>query len=287
MKKYPFPGSNVEQVFDSYCEYLAYRFGNTSQQLKSIVDRHEASPEPPRAEAVIFTWLSNTRMNPDVNEDPSTGGIDFLCRPSDGHEFFAEVHCVGTEALAADTGLPTKLEHLGGGAFGMPTELLQSRIKKKMEQLANAEFPRVLIITSEHPMAHLVFGPESAKHLFLSTPRVMIPFDPTKPEKEIVDLKNSAFFKPDLLNPGGVRPARQAASAVILVSIAPAEIRPIGLLHPEPAKPLRLDVWYETPFMQLQNWPITNGRLGIEWTMPPDLPPYIHQRLRLAKKAQT
>ena len=277
------PGNNVEQVFDSYCEYLALTFGNPSAQLKRFIDRFKADPEPPRAEAVVFTWLSNIGMNPQLNEDPARGGMDSLCSPPSGNRFFVEVTSISAKALAADTGLPVTLGHLRGGAFGIPTPLLQERIKKKMEQMSNAQLPRVLAICSEHPMVDVVFGATAAQYLFTSTPLITVPLDTSIQAYEATTLQNSAFFKPDEQRPGVIVPARQAASAVLLVPILVHGIRPVGLLHPQPAIPLPLDDWYQTPFIKVRDWPIKDGKLSVEWTLPYGDPFYVHQRLRLVK----
>src|SRR6266436_656912 len=80
-------------------------------------------------------------MTPQMNEDPSPRGIDFLCQSASGKNF-VEVTSIGAKTLAEDTGLAVEISDLKGGAFGMPTPLLQDRIKKKMEQLWHANYQR-------------------------------------------------------------------------------------------------------------------------------------------------
>jgi|SRR5579883_2525504 len=284
MKKYPLPGHSVEQVFNSYCTYLAYTFGNPSQQLKAFVDRFGTDQEPPRGEAVVFTWLSNIGMNPSVNEDPGRGGMDFLCRPPSGKDFYVEVTSIGNQAMAEQTGLPLELENGVGGAYGLGTEMLRQRVGAKMEQLSRGNLPRVLVITSEHPIVNAVFDPNGATCLFLSKPAILVPFEGE--ERSVTDLRNSVFMKPDRDDPQRIVSARRSASAVILVPIHAGDIRPIGLLHPDPVMPLSLEDWYQTPFIRLRQWPVADGQLGIEWTIPYGGPFPVHRRLRLARRAQ-
>lgn len=283
MMKYPLPGHSIEQVFDSYCEFLALTFGNPSRQLKSFVDRYNEDPEPVRGEAVVFTWLSNIGMNPTVNEVPGTGGMDFLCQPPSGKDFLVEVTCIGNEAMAEETHLPLELENGVGGAYGLPTEMLRQRVGAKMEQLSKAKLPRILAITSDHPIVNAVFDPNGAICLFLSQPKIL---EGRGEERPVTDLASSVFMKPERENPENILPARRSASAVILVPIHAADVRPIGLLHPDPAIPLSLDDWYQTPFIRLREWPVTGGRVGIEWTIPYGEPFPIHKRLRLARPAK-
>jgi hypothetical protein len=130
----------------------------------------------------------------------------------------------------------------------------------------------------------LVFDPNGAFSLFVSGPKLVIPIESEAPPTHSTDLANSVFFRPDKKNPEVIVPARQAASAVILVPILIDEIRPIGLLHPAPTMPLNLDDWYQVPFIRLKNGrPIRNGKIGIEWTIPHGTFPHIHRRLQLPK----
>jgi hypothetical protein len=255
--------------------------------LKAFIDRYNADPEPARGEAVVFTWLSNIGLDPAVNEVPGTGGMDFLCRPPSGKDFFVEVTCIGNEAMAEQTGLPLELENGVGGAYGLGTEMLKQRVGAKMEQLSKGNLPRVLAITSEHPIVNAVFDPNGATCLFLSKPAILVPFEGLGPEKNVTDLSNSIFMKPDRENPGKIVSARRSASAVVLVPIHAADIRPIGLLHPDAAMPLSLDDWYQTPFIRLRQWPITDGQIGIEWAVPYGEPFPLHKRLRLARPAKS
>lgn len=268
-------GNSIEQVVDSHAEFLEKRFGNPSSYLKAYINRLSAKPEAARAEAVIFAWLHSTAMNPMPNDDLSKGGIDFICHPAGFHEFAVEVTSLGIKDISRSAKWKQDFTNLSGGPFRPVTPMLSRRVSKKMDQLSSISVPRVLGITSEHMGADILLGKMGAVSLFVSTRYIA-----TGEIAEITDLKQSVFFKPDKNNSDLVVSSRRVASAVLLVPILARELRPIGILHPDPAHPLSLDCWYRVPFLYLSEWPIVSGKIKIAWTLPPDPPYPAHRRVK-------
>lgn len=262
--------NSIEQVVDSYAQFLEKRFGNPSPHLKAYVDRLGANPEAARAEAVIFGWLLATGMNPIPNEDVSKGGVDFICSPAGCQEFAVEVSSLSIEAVADSSSWKHDFTHLSGGAYAQVTPMLRTRVGQKMEQLASISLPRVLAITSEHMGADTLLGKTGAVSLFVSNPKCRVDLTTGQIIDNITDLNQSVFFKPDKNNLGNIVPARRAASAVLLVPILARELRPIGILHPDAEHPLNLGCWYRVPFLRLSEWPIVSGKVKTEWTLPPN-----------------
>jgi len=271
---------SIEQVVDWHALYLRKNFGNPSSQLKAFVEMLANSPEAARAEAVIFSWLHQMGLNPRVHQKAGTGGMDFKCHPSVGGEFLVEVTSFGELALASASNLSSDLDDLSGGAYRMVTPELKARIGDKMDQLSRGgPLPRLLMITSEHPKADLVFNRMGAKYLLVSDPKLSIPFaDPPRPPvssspRWVTDLKDSIFFEPDKRDPDKIVPCRQSASAVVLVPILAHEIRPVGVVHPDPSVPFDIKTLPQVPLLRVIDWPIKEGIVKPEWTLPTD-PPY-------------
>jgi hypothetical protein len=274
-------GNSIEQVVDSYAQFLEKTFGNPSVHLKAYVDRLNANPESARAEAVIFAWLHATGMNPMPNEDVSEGGIDFICRLPGGQEFAVEVSSLGIEAVADSSRWEQDFTHLSSGTFRLVTPMLRTRVGLKMEQLSSVSMPRVLAVTCEHMGADVLLGEVAALSLFVSNPKLRTSLTVTREIVDnITDLTQSVFFRPERNNPLEVVSARRAASAVLFVPILQKELRPIGILHPDAEYPVNLDYWYRVPFLRLTEWPIVSGKIKVEWTLLPGAPYPVHRRIR-------
>jgi len=143
-------GDSIEQVVDSYAEYLYVYAGDG--HLKRFVERLRANEEAAQAEAVLFSWAHASDLRPEILETLSHGGMDFVCRPSTGGAFELEVTALGAEAASAKSGLPTDPFEEGGGAFSLLTRTLRGRIKNKIKQLAASPsgLPRVIALVSLH-----------------------------------------------------------------------------------------------------------------------------------------
>ena len=275
-------GDSIEQVVDWHALYLEKTFGNPSDQLKLIVARVNSDIESARAEAVIFAWLRQIGKNPTIYEKAGTGGIDFKCHPAIGGEFLVEVTSFATKALSSASGLPTDLTHPSGRAYKMVTPELRLRVGKKMDQLSTGGIiPRILVITSEHPMSDLVFDRAGAVNLLVSDWTFCVPLSDPSAVFHHTALENSVFFRNDETASANLVPCRCSASAVLLVCILPDGVRAVGVVHPEPAIPLDINALPEIPLLYFASWPPADGKLRPEWTLPSDPPFPEHRRVRI------
>jgi hypothetical protein len=253
--------------------------------LKKFVQRLEASPEAAKAEAIVFAWLRADDLAPEIVESPSQGGADFRCHPQKGKDFILEVTALGTGAVVQNSELSHDPAHIGG-AFSLLTSMLKSRVKDKTKQLSKDphKLARIVAITSLHPKSDVLLNRHSAFSFFLSDPSFPIhAAEGGISNIRATDLNNSPFFKWDKHDPDKIVPLRRDVSAVLLIPILVHQIRPIGILHPDPIFPFDIYSLYQVPLLRLRSWPILNGKIELEWTWPSDPPFPCHKRIRLTK----
>lgn len=92
----------IEAVLAEYREYLVRKRGALGLRRFGLL--YESNPEAGAAEALVFNWLCSADRNPELHEDPGTGGADFICRPDSRNQFIVEITCLGREALTKSSG---------------------------------------------------------------------------------------------------------------------------------------------------------------------------------------
>jgi hypothetical protein len=153
MSRY-FEGDSVNQVFDSYCEYLAST--QDARFYRQFITRWEQDPEPKQAEAIVFAWARSAGLNPVINETLAHGGLDFRCTPDIGSPFLLEVTVIKVETVERQSDLSNDIDH-PGGAFRLITITLNMQVKSKWEQFNNSEpIPRVIAIASLHTKSDIL-----------------------------------------------------------------------------------------------------------------------------------
>ena len=268
-------GISIDEVVDSYWVFLArnkydahlHRF---KQRLTS------GSKAAAEAEAVVFSFLWSSRVRPDIFEDISTGGPDFICQPNEKDKFLVEVTSLESGAVARRSTLPDKIDGRGGGAFGLITENLRRAVGAKAFQLANYPHPRVLAIASSHVFATILMDALPAQNLLISDPMISYRIgDPTGRATQVTDLQRSAFLRTDKSRTKIV-PCRQSISAILLVAMCWNQAHIVGILHPEPVVAFDPELLRQVPYVRLKNWPITNGSLEPEWIESAENPAVFH-----------
>ncbi len=254
----------IEAVLEGYREYLERKRGPGGRRRFEL--SYESNPEAGASEALVFNWLCSTDRNPELYEDPGTGGADFVCRPDSRNHFIVEVTCLGREALTKSSGFSAT-----PGQFSSPrtpTKMLRQRVSDKADQMSGHGMPQVLAVVSLHDGAAVLLNPEEAFTFFVSDFNLMIPIGPGAEEPyHSTDLKNSLFFRFDPKDPSKVVPCRQSVSAVLLIPVSGDRISVTGVLHPEPTHPLPVELIPRVPFLRLNEWPIKNGELYLEWVV--------------------
>jgi hypothetical protein len=71
-------GNTLEDVVQAYALFLEVCY---PQVLRQFQGRLDSDPDAANAEGAVFSWLRSLGLAPIVNEDPSQGGVDYLCLP--------------------------------------------------------------------------------------------------------------------------------------------------------------------------------------------------------------
>lgn len=262
------PGVSVNEIVEIYWRFLS-RNKQYAQHFEQYKKRYQSDQKAAEAEAVVFSLLRAEKQNPDIFEDPGTGGPDFLCHPSSTDSFLVEVTSLDSNSMSKKSDLPRTMTGAGGGAFGLITEKLLSSAKNKARQLGGRSLPGVLAIASDYDFAGLLMDRMAAQYLMTSAPQINVPLD-GRPEYVTTDFAHAAFCSLGLLDASGnqmITPRRQSISAILLITIHPNESRVVGLLHPEPATAFDPNWFPKVPYLRFTHWPLTSGKVETEWIL--------------------
>ena len=251
----------IGDILLSYEDYLAL-VNPAAHAL--FVSRKKSDAEGARVEAITFAMLRTNGYNPDLKEDTSSGGVDFVCNPNSREEFVVEATHLEDDAIERVSGMKNEIS---SGRFSFVTSLLRQKASAKAKQLSNYRCPRVLVIGSTHTMAPLLFDHMAVEWLSSSEPAISVPIGEPDPNvSEVTDLKESLFFRPD--GKGGIEPCRQSISAVLLSMIGrDGECIVYGALHPDAARPLPTNRLRDIPFARVHPWPPKDGLIQVEWVV--------------------
>jgi hypothetical protein len=255
-------GITVDEVVDSYRVFLARN--HYDAHLKKFSQRRESDRRAAEAEAMVFSILWSSRMQPDILEDPSSGGPDFICRPDGRNGFIVEVKSLEPEAVARRSCWPEENDGRRGGAFRRDTQKLKDAAVGANRQFRGCGFPlpRVLAITSAHDNALVLMDCQAAERLLVSDPVPSVRV--THAAATATDLRNSVFIRPG--DADRIVPCLPHISAVWLVGVFGDQSRLVGVLHPEPEIPFEPNLFPRMPYVRLTDWPVLDGRIGVEWT---------------------
>ena len=253
---------SISELIESYKLFLEVKYPN---HFKSYCGRLKNHPESARSEAITFSILRSIFNNVLIAEDISTGGADFLCK-IDGSEFISEVTCLESDAVAAQSGWKNEVPQNGSaGSFSMITHMLRTKASGKAGQLSGHNFPRILVITSEHIAADVLLGPHGAETFFTSDTLIEVPVGkPIENVNLVTDLKNSVFFR---YKDGSIESCRKSISAILLLSIFADKSLVVGILHPDPEFKFPIKLLPSVPFLRIKEWPPRNGIIETEWVV--------------------
>ncbi|MFZ1009909.1 MAG: hypothetical protein WAN65_23935 [Candidatus Sulfotelmatobacter sp.] len=262
-------GVSLDEIVEFYWRFLS-RNTEYAAHFAQFKRRLTSDQKAAEAEAVVFSLLRAEKLNPDIYEDPSTGGPDFCCTPSSGESFLLEVTSLDSASVSKKSSLPLKITGRGGGAFSLITDKLRQEATNKARQLGGHSLPGVLAITSDYDFAGTLLGRGAAKDLMISAPQTNVPLN-GDPPYETTDLHDAVFCRRSLLNASGelmISPCRQSIAAIFLITIYPREVNVVGLLHPEAARPFNPRWFPKVPYLRFTRWPLTGGSIAAtEWIL--------------------
>jgi hypothetical protein len=264
---------SVDEVVDSYWKFLSRN--RYDGHLKRFKDRLNADPKAAEAEAIVFSVLWSAKLRPDIFEDNSAGGPDFLCEPSPGDSFLVEVKSLDSGAVSERSTLPLSMSGNGGQAFALITDKLCSAAQSKASQLGGRGMPGILAIVSSHAFAGLLMDRGAAQYLMISAPHMSVPIGSTRNAGQWrTDLRDAVFCQPAaLLDASGNQvfvPRYRSIAAILLMTIGVRETEIVGLLHPDAAHPFNPQLFPVVPYVRFAQWPLTSINISTEWILGGD-----------------
>jgi hypothetical protein len=261
---------SLDEIVEFYWRFLS-RNKEYAAHFEQFRKRLSSDRKAAEAEAVVFSLLRAEKLNPDIHEDPSSGGPDFCCTPSPGKSFLVEVTSLDSASVSKKSHLPLNITGRGGGAFGLITDKLRQEASNKAKQLGGRSLPGVLAITSDYDFAGILLDRGAAKYLMTSAPQTNVPLN-GDPSYETTDLRDAVFCRrSDVLSASGevmVFPCRQSIAAILLIAIHPGEVNVVGLLHPEAACPFDPYWFPKVPYLRFTHWPLAGGSsAATEWIL--------------------
>lgn len=256
----------LRDVLEYYRCYLS-RNRDLADHCTQFLRREGSDPKAAQAEAVVFSWLRAEKLEPNLFEDAGTGGPDFCCTHSGIDRFLVEATSLDSEMVSERSGLPAEITGRGGGAFALITEKLKAKAQSKAAQLAGHGMPTVLAITSDHAFASTLMDKLAAEYLMTSAPQVNVPIGGGLHYMS-TNLKDSVFQRATgVLDASGVpiiKPALRSIGAILLIAYDHREMRIVGLLHPDAAKPFNPQWLPPIPFVKFAGG-FSHTNIATEW----------------------
>jgi len=264
---------NLESVLNWYSEYLRAKYPKNSNRFERA---RKSELEAAIAEAITFHLLTSMGVHPEINEQIGTGGVDFICCASRAplfkrlpkNQFVVEATSLDQDAVSKRSRIPKVIPAgISGGAIGLLTQNICNKAKQKNKQLKGYAMPRVLAIVSSHPGGAVLFNSATAKWALVSEEHFIHRIgSPVADASNYTDLKNSVFIK---LGPDGesIVPCRKEISAILLIAVNAAASEVFGIVHPEPEYPLNLEFLPNLPFVRIAQWPVSEGRIVVDWVI--------------------
>jgi hypothetical protein len=265
--------SEINEIVAAYQKHLEQNYN--FQYQKSFNDLlYKNNEEAAISEAIVFNWLCQNNFNPQIQEDKSKGGADFICNYSRHYKFVVEVTCLGREELTKATGL-----HINPGQYSSPktpVEMFRRRVSSKAAQLASYEMPRVLVITSLHDGANFLFRSDAAVEYLVSKYEFITSLDINDINIHLTtDLQEAIFTRPSD-NSSEIEYCRESISAILLISISGNQLFVSGILHPKPSYPLNFRIFPKIPFLTIKGNVTRIKEIVTEWVIAePDSTPFM------------
>ena len=245
-----------QDLVDDYIHFLEKEY---PALVKSYRNRLKHQPTSANAEAVTFHFLRTYIDEVKINEHPTEGGTDFLCKTGDS-KFIAEITSIATDTVTKKSGLkddPTTENPVFQNVSPI-TQKLCDTVNSKQRQMSEYNYPGILVIASDHCLADILFDPFDAQRLLVGD--MMIGLRDSK----LIDqtkLKYSCFLQ---VNPD-FDVCNRSISAVLLFHMAGANAFLLGVIHPDPKHSFSPEFLPSVPFIRLKKYPPEGNVLEVEW----------------------
>ena len=248
----------------AYAAWIDRRDKGTARLwARRLASMDQAQVEGAVAEATTWDFLSN-RIEEVEAGDASKGGPDFRCRAA-GTEFFVEVTNIARSVVTKHTKLPELPS--GPRRYRDLTAVIKREVCAKAGQGGKLEAPYLVMVTTLHAGAAVCFSRTHVEHVLHSTTALSGNFDDEKgeivgPFRRETSMKMSAFTKQYSTDS-----MRRNISAVLVSNLGTyPKVEVLGVLHPDPVRPLDPTVLPDIPFCQFQVWP-PDPSIIVEWSL--------------------
>jgi len=126
--------------------------------------------------------------------------------------------------------------------------------------------PRVLAIVSSHIGATAFMGDETARQFLLGGYRFGFLITDPDQHYQWATFENSVFIRRDKNDPDKIVAAAQTVSALLLIALDATAFSVVGILHPEPHRPIDPGALPNVPFLYVSPWPPVEGKIHLDWT---------------------
>jgi hypothetical protein len=227
--------TSVSDICVSYKKLLAQRHAD---YLIKFISRVNQYPDGARLEAVVYSIMRSFGLRVQIEEDPRSGGADFICHANSG-SFVLEVTTIHTSAMERKTELEQNQTGVLGG-FYRPYPTLYKKLLDKAKQVSKYSLPRVVGVGTFHNEAKTLLRPVMAdEYLGVFT----------------VDEKSKLI--PNI--------CLKDISAFLLIGVAQGDFIIVGFLNPVPS--VLFDTRYlpDTQFRQLTKTGLNAGTGQGQW----------------------
>jgi len=212
-----------------------------------------------------FLQRSNVTVYPNEDLTGAEQRPDFRCAYV-GDTFYVEVTCISTTKATEETGLNP--EKPGSTNYRPLNDSVFEACRAKAPQCGNLDNPALVAVCTFHgPAAMLSFSKGRVDMLLTGETKITWNIDIQTGSQvgetfQSTDFRSAAFLRPNKQNGFGF--ARNSISGLLLCGVGFEPPNVVGILHPNPARPFRPQVFPHTAFCEVQ---IDNasGTLSTTW----------------------
>jgi hypothetical protein len=152
-----FGTTDIDGMLNSYSEYLHH---GHPENAKRFDDTRASDREAAVAEAIVFGMLQGFNVDPQINDQVKTGGVDFICCASRGplvkrlpqDRFVVEATSLSPDAVTDRSHIPNEVpDEISGGAFRLVTRNICNKAKDKATQLGGHPMLRIPMMSISVP----------------------------------------------------------------------------------------------------------------------------------------
>ena len=226
-----------QQLEAEHRKWLSDFNGQYLRNWERIVNQNEeAALAEARFRQLLESWNIRVEPNEDLHENSSRP--DFCCH-ADDNKFYVEVTCITREVATAKTGRPVVPVSGRMYVVNPSTDAVWAKCQgRKASQCSNLDAPAILAIGTFHDSVATEWDKTAANWVLTGEQKITLGINRQTGEVgdtyQSTELHSAAFLRPDENEEIGF--ARNSISGLLLCGFSLTHL-PIGVLHPNPARP--------------------------------------------------